>query len=247
MWRKSALISLPLVLLALAAAGYGIAVSVWQPPAVPDPPRAADPLATLDPGLRTELTQPTPVLPARLRLTFTGEPQALCDQLKELGLENRGWQRAPFQRGRWQCASDLVQLTTPSVDFGPSTLFFLLRGPDETSIDYLRLKLVVEDPAQKPIGIEAVNLVITELSARYAWAVPDALLQAVSQFQALEMEDRGVRLRVAPEDPELTGDPLASQRLNIVLDFSEPELIRPASGFEKPVGQRPAAPRVSQP
>jgi hypothetical protein len=40
-------------------------------------------------------------------------------------------------------------------------------------------------------------------------------------------------MSVAPEDPKLTGDPLANQRLNIILDFGEPDLIRPADRFEK--------------
>jgi len=231
-WRSRLLISLPLVLLVLALVGLGF--SRLLPPANPETdaaPREPDPLSRYPASLRAALTAPQPVLPARLTLTFTGNPKDLCAQLNELGMTNSGWQGALLMPGLFQCASELINLTTPSVDYGPSTLFFLLRGPQQHRIDYLRVKLVVDDPAQKAIGVDAVKLVIGALSDRYSWAVPDVFWQAIEEFAPLELMDRGVRLSVAPEDPDLTGDPKADQRLNIILDFSEPELIRPADGF----------------
>jgi hypothetical protein len=186
----------------------------------------------LDEGAKTALLSQSPELDAKLKRGFLGKPDQLCAELHALGLENKGWIKAPFQRGRWQCASDLVPLTTPSVDFGSTTLFFLLRGPSEEKIDYLRLKLAVEDARQKEIGQEAVWLVIDALAARYGWTVPDSFRQAIADFRHLETTYRGVQLSVAPEDPNLTGDPLANQRLNIILNFGEPDLIRPADRFE---------------
>jgi len=233
-WRGRLLVSLPLVLLVLALAGIGL--SRMLPAANPETrvaPRGPDPLSRYPADLRSALTGPQPVLPARLTLTFTGHPEDLCAQLNDLGMTNSGWQGAFLMPGLFQCASELIDVTTPSVDYGSSTLFFLLRGPQENRIDYLRLKLVVDDPAQKTIGVDAVKLVIGALSDRYSWAVPDVFWQAIEEFAPLELMDRGVRLSVAPEDPELTGDPKADQRLNIILDFSEPELIRPANTFLK--------------
>ncbi len=192
-----------------------------------------DPLQPFDPDMRSVLLNRSPELAAELKRSFLGKPDALCAELKTLGLENPGWKKAPFQRGRWQCASDLVPLTTPSVDFGSTTLFFLLRGPSEEQIDYLRLKLVVEDPKQKQIGLDAVWLVIDALSSRYGWTVPRAFRQAIADFGQIETTHRGVQLSVAPEDPNLTGDPMADQRLNIIMNFGEPDLIRPADRFEQ--------------
>ncbi|WP_298957740.1 DUF6030 family protein [uncultured Roseibium sp.] len=192
-----------------------------------------DPLQPFDPDMRSVLLNRSPELAAELKRSFLGKPDALCAELKALGLENPGWKKAPFQRGRWQCASDLVPLTTPSVDFGSTTLFFLLRGPSEEQIDYLRLKLVVEDPKQKQIGLNAVWLVIDALSSRYGWTVPRAFRQAIADFGQIETTHRGVQLSVAPEDPNLTGDPMADQRLNIIMNFGEPDLIRPADRFEQ--------------
>ncbi|MHA7773122.1 DUF6030 family protein [Roseibium sp. M-1] len=192
-----------------------------------------DPLQPLPEITRTALLNPKPELAAELKRAFLGQPDALCTELGSLGLENPGWRRAPFQTKRWQCASELVPLTTPSVDYGPTTLFFLLRGPSETKIDYLRLKLVVEDPKQKQIGLEAVWLVIDALAGRYGWTVPEDFRTAISGFAKLETSHRGVRLSVAPEDPKLTGDARASRRLNIILDFGEPDLIRPSDRFEQ--------------
>jgi|GEM_PF-3402484 len=225
--------------LALLMAGFALGVLLWQyrqtllPEAEVNRPLLGDPLSPLEEHARSELLKPAPELGAELKRSFLGKPEALCAELRSLGLENPGWKKAPFQTGRWQCASDLVPLTTPSVDFGSTTLFFLLRGPSEDKIDYLRLKLVVEDPKQKQIGLDAVWLVIDALAGRYGWTVPDSFRAAISDFRFLETIHRGVRLSVAPEDPKLTDDPLANQRLNIVLDFSEPDLIRPADRFEK--------------
>lgn len=196
-------------------------------------PLAADPLAPLSEPTRVELLDPAPELGAELKRVFLGKPDDLCAELGALGLENRGWRRAPFRATRWQCASDLVPLTTPSVDFGGTTLFFLLRGPSADKVDYLRLKLVVEDPRQKALGLDAVWLVIDALARRYGWTVPENFRAAVDGFAKLETLHHGVQLSVAPEDPALTGDPLASGRLNIIMNFGEPDLIRPADRFRK--------------
>jgi hypothetical protein len=191
----------------------------------------ADPLLPLPRNAREALLNPAPELGAELKRGFTGEPDALCDELRALGLGNAGWRRAPFHKQRWQCASELVALTTPSVDFGSTTLFFVLRGPSEDRIDYLRLKLVVEDPRQKQIGLDAVWLVIDALATRYGWTVPDSFRRAIAGFRPLETTHHGVHLSVAPEDPALTGDLLASGRMNIIMNFGEPDLIRPADRF----------------
>lgn len=225
--------------LALLMTGFAVAVMVVQfRSGVGDTENERtvvyeDPLSALDAPVREVLLNPTPELAARLKRSFLGKPDQLCAELKAIGLENPGWRKAPFQRNRWQCASELLSITTPSVDFGATTLFFLLRGPSESKIDYLRLKLVVEDARQKELGLEAVWLVINALAGRYGWTVPDEFRAAISDFRQLETMHLGVRLSVAPEDPNLTGDPLAGQRLNIIMDFGEPDLIRPADSFEK--------------
>lgn len=247
--RKMIFYVLPLLICgAVAAILFAIGREDTVPPPVEQKARLPDPLAGYPEKVKQELLAPEARVPATLKLTFTGDPADLCGELAALGLENNGWRRAAFSGDRWQCNSDLVALTTPSVDYGPSTLFFLMRGPDEETVDYLRLKLNVEDPKQMEIGQEAARLVIGALSDRYAWAVPDKFLEAIAQFKPLEMTDRGVRLSVAPEDPDLTGDPAARQRLNIIIDFGKPDLIRSAKEFEPQprtrrgfVGPRPPA------
>jgi len=225
--------------LALVTAGFAIGGLVFhvlqdqEQEAVAAGTGLPDPLLPLEETARQALLRPTPELAAELKRSFLGKPDDFCAELQALGLKNRGWRRAPFRKGSWQCDTELVPLTTPSVDFGATTLFLLLRGPSEDSVDYLRLKLVVEDPRQKQIGLDAVWLVIDALAGRYGWTVPDNFRSAVASFEDLETIHRGVRLSVAPEDPNLTGDPLASQRLNIIMDFGEPDLIRPADRFEQ--------------
>ena len=88
-----------------------------------------DPLANLPRGIQQELLNATFQLPAELKLTFIGKPQELCEELARLGLKNSGWHKALFSASRWQCVSDLAQLTTPSVDYGPATLFFCPSRP----------------------------------------------------------------------------------------------------------------------
>jgi len=238
--RKLVFLVLPLLLVCLAAVAALVVTGRREPAPPPVAAKAVppDPLAGFPERVRQELLAPEARVPATLKLTFTGRPEDLCRELAALGMDNNGWRRAPFARDRWQCASDLVALTTPSVDYGPATLFFLLRGPDAETVDYLRLKLNVEDPKQMGIGQDAARLVIGALSDRYAWAVPDKVLEAIARFEPLEITDRGVRLSVAPEDPDLTGDPAARQRLNIIIDFGKPDLIRPAREFERPPQKR---------
>ena len=177
--------------LALLMTGFAIGGVVWhfgplfsQRPSA-ESVRLPDPMRALPEDTKTALLSPAPELAAQLKRSFLGKPDAICSELNELGLGNSGWNKAPFKRDRWQCASDLVPLTTPSVDFGSTTLFFLLRGPSEDKIDYLRLKLVVEDLRQKSIGLDAVWLVIDSLSGRYGWTVPDAFRQAIADFSSL--------------------------------------------------------------
>lgn len=231
--RNSALLGAPFLILAILAIALSRGSSGPSKVLPTSGTASPDPLADLPASLRSDLVAPGTQLPARLKLTFTGKPNDLCAELDTLGMENDGWRRAPFQRNRWQCVSDLVNLTTASVDYGPATLFFLLRGPQETKIDYLRMKLNVEDPKQMQLGRNAMRQVIGELSERYAWAVPEAFFEAINTSKSLEMIDRGVRLSVAPDDPGLTGDPAARQRLNVILDFGEPDLIRSPDGFER--------------
>ncbi|WP_346898299.1 DUF6030 family protein [uncultured Roseibium sp.] len=245
--RKVIFYVLPLLICVAAAAVLFVnGRRAVEPPPVEKKASLPDPLAGYPEKVKQELLAPEARVPATLKLTFTGNPADLCGELAALGLENNGWRRAAFSGDRWQCNSDLVDLTTPSVDYGPSTLFFLMRGPDEETVDYLRLKLNVEDPKQMEIGQEAARLVIGALSDRYAWAVPDKVLEAIAHFKALEMTDRGVRLSVAPEDPDLTGDPTARQRLNIIIDFGKPDLIRSAKEFEPQprTRRRPMPPAV---
>lgn len=237
--RKTLFYGLPLLIcVAAVAVLFAIGRREPAPPPVEKKASLPDPLAGYPEKVKRELLAPEARVPATLKLTFTGKPEDLCKELAALGLENNGWRRAAFSGDRWQCNSDLVALTTPSVDYGPATLFFLMRGPDAETVDYLRLKLNVEDPKQMKIGQDAVRLVIRALSDRYAWAVPDKVLDAIAHFKRLEMTDRGVRLSVAPEDPDLTGDPAARQRLNIIIDFGKPDLIRAAKEFERPPQKR---------
>ena len=230
-FRGFILVLLPVLFLAVAGTVLGVRLLTGGEDRDDEPPRVPDPLFFLSEAEKRALTRPNAAGPGRLTLTFSGEPDALCKELAALGLDNTGWQRAPFLSGRWQCASGAVPLSTPSVDYGAATLFFLLRGPSRTKVDYLRLKLNVEDPRQMDHGQAMARRVIDALSGRYGWAVPEAFMQAVAGFHQLEMEDRGLRLSVVPEDPNLTGDASASRRLNIVIDFGEPEWLRPAGTF----------------
>ncbi len=232
-WRKLIVSVLTPVLLLVAGFGLWLGLKPVPEPQTVTAPPPPDPLQTYSADMTHQLVAPTLTVPARLKLIFAGHPDDLCRELAGLGLPNSGWRRAPFVKGRWQCASDVVPLSTPSVDYGAATLFFLLRGPSDDRVDYLRIKLNVEDPRQMEHGRDMARSVIKALSERYSWAVPDRFFEAVRAFEPLEMTDRGIRLSVAPEDPALTGDPAASQRLNIILDFGDPDLIRSPRGFQR--------------
>ncbi|NBN78424.1 hypothetical protein GWI72_09110 [Microvirga tunisiensis] len=244
--RKVVLASVPVAILAGAAGLAGGLATDWQfarvPPSAPAAAPAAvlpDPLAPLPGDLQARLTAPVPELPAALKLTFAGSPGDLCAELAMLGLPNSGWTVAPFRPDRWQCSSDLVSVGAPDVDREPTTLFFLLRGTAER-VDYLRLKLNAANPRTAAEGRSMARKVLDALSRRYAWEFPPAVLRAISDMRGLELTERGVRFEVATEDPGLTGDPLARDRLNVIIEFSPPDHIRPTR-FEATAGTPPAA------
>lgn len=232
-----ALIGLPILMVIAASLAFFSMIEELQfwrstePEAVEVAPQ--DPLSDFTHEVRQRLTGVTAEVPARMKVIFAGKPADLCNELAALGLPNSGWQAAPFHKGRWQCASDLVSFGEATIDFDPATVFFLLRGGSENRVDYLRLKLNGKNPTGAADAQEMVQDVLLALSRRYSWDVPEAFLTAISEYAPFYMMERGVHLTVAPENPELSGDPLADRLLNIVVDFGEPDLIRPSVGFEK--------------
>ncbi|ADZ71304.1 hypothetical protein SL003B_2880 [Polymorphum gilvum SL003B-26A1] len=243
--RAALLIGLPLAFLMVVAGLLAGSMTDWRfglasPPADAPPPPPPDPLAALPEQLKARLTAPAPEVPAILKLSFSGSPHDLCVELAILGLPNKGWHPDPYHVGHWQCSSELVEIGPSTVDGGPTTMFFLLRGRDEATADHLRLKLNGANIDTFGTGRKMMVDVLQALSRRYAWAIPGRFLDAIATPQRLEMTDRGVRLSVAPEDPNLTGDPSANRRINVIVDFGEPDLIRPARGFEHNDGRKPA-------
>jgi len=235
--QRLALIGLPVLM--VLAAGLAVVSMVeelqfWRStePEIKEV-SAPDPLSQFTQEVRQRLTGVTAEVPARMKVIFAGKPTDLCGELSALGLPNSGWQAAPFHRDRWQCASDLVSFGEATIDFDPATVFFLLRGASEDRVDYLRLKLNGKNPTGAADAQEMVQDVLLALSRRYSWDVPESFLTAISEYAPFYMMERGVHLTVAPENPELSGDPLADRLLNIVVDFGEPDLIRPSVGFEQ--------------
>lgn len=230
--RRLVLAGLPLVILSgVAVLAAGVATDWRFRPAEPLPPPPvalpADPLAPLPGDVQARLIAPEPELPAALKLSFSGSPADLCAELAGLGLPNTGWSAAPFQTDRWQCSSDLVAVGTPDVDSEPTTLFFLMRGTSDR-VDYLRLKLNAANPRTDAEGRSMARKVLDALSKRYAWEFPQPVLRAISDMRPVDISERGVRFRVSPEDPNLTGDAAARYRLNVIIEFSPPDHIRPA-------------------
>lgn len=111
--------------------------------------------------------------------------------------------------------------------------FLSAARPIGKSIDYLRLKLVVEDPRQMQIGLDAVWLVIDALSLRYGWTVPEVFREAVSGFRQLETTHRGVRLSVSPEDPNLTGTRWQANGSTSFWTLASRTLSGPPTGLKK--------------
>ncbi|WP_439529672.1 DUF6030 family protein [Pannonibacter sp.] len=221
----------PLILLGTAVVALGVYTD-WRfafapaqlhaPLALPD-----DPLAPLPGDVQALLVAPEPELPAALKLSFVGLPTELCIELALLGLPNTGWSAAPFQSDRWQCSSELVPVGAEDGNSEPTTLFFLMRGTVDR-VDYLRLKLNAANPATASEGRALARQVLDSLSRRYAWEFPAPVLRAISNMRSIDVTERGVRFRVSPEDPNLTGDPAARDRLNVIIEFSPPDHIRPA-------------------
>ncbi|WP_106752006.1 DUF6030 family protein [Pannonibacter carbonis] len=246
--RRLVLLGLPpLILLGTAVVALGVytdwrfafaTAQLHTPLALPD-----DPLAPLPGNVQALLVAPEPELPAALKLSFIGLPTELCIELALLGLPNTGWSAAPFQTDRWQCSSELVPVGAQDGSSEPTTLFFLMRGTVDR-VDFLRLKLNAANPRTASEGLALARKVLDSLSRRYAWEFPTPVLRAISNMRSIDVTERGVRFRVSPEDPNLTGDLSARDRLNVIIEFSPPDHIRPAR-FEGGNTRAPASPPLA--
>lgn len=223
-----------LVGIELARDVYPLVRSYLQPPAREEaaPVLPPDPLGHFSADLARRLVSHEPLLyPVVFEQNLLAEPQELCRMLDDLGMETSDWQQAPFRVSQWQCASEAVALSTPSIDYAKATLFVLARGSRKGEVDSLRFKLNVPDPKQMEHGLESLDLLLDLLKTRFSVYPPEGFSEAVANFRRFRGEHRGVSYQVLPEDPNLINDEAAARRVNVLMQFPEPPLILQVGHF----------------
>jgi len=214
---------------------------------VPSPDLPPDPLGALAPEPRARLLAPALDRPATFKRTYGGHPKDLCAAIDRLGVPMSDWKPDPFVAGFWYCASDLVRIGREAPDGRRSTLFVNLRGPAEEALTTVRLKLSGDNPASAEAARAALLRVLDAIGGRYGWPWPDALEQAVRAGQAIDLNAFGLRMRVLPEDPVLTGDAADLPRLNVILNFPSVDLVAPAELFAPFAWEEERHPRRARP
>ncbi|WP_349360169.1 DUF6030 family protein [Stappia sp.] len=214
-----------------------------QPPAGLPP----DPLGALAPEPRARLLAPALDRSATFKRTYGGHPKDLCAAIDRLGVPMSDWKPDPFVAGFWYCASDLVRIGREAPDGRRSTLFVNLRGPAEEALTSVRLKLSGDNPASAEAARAALLRVLDAIGRRYGWPWPDDLEQAVRAGQAIDLNSFGLRMRVLPEDPELTSDAAGLPRLNVILNFPGVDLVAPAELFAPFSWEEERHPRRARP
>ncbi|QGZ36890.1 DUF6030 family protein [Stappia indica] len=227
--------------LILLAIGSGVAAGALlflpAPVEPPAPVEAAppDPFAGLSPRLRARLLDEAPDAaleqPAAFKRVFGGDPRDLCEAISALGVPMSEWRLDPFVAGFWYCVSDLAVIGRATPDGARSSLFVNLRGQSEGVLNTVRIKLNGDNPQTAPAARAALMRVLDAVGERYGWPWPPEFRAAIEQGGEVELEQFGMRLRVLPEDAQLTGDAASVVRLNVILDFPVVDLVAPAEMF----------------
>ena len=181
--------------------------------------------------MRARVLAPELDRPARFKRVFGGHPSDLCAEISRLGVPMSQWGVDPFVAGFWYCASDLAQIGPEGSDGRRSTLFVNLRGQGEDRLNTVRIKLSADNPATAGAARASLFRVLDAVGTRYGWPWPDVLESAVREGRSLDVAEFGLRMRVVPEDPALTGDAADVLRLNLILTFSGVDLLAPAELF----------------
>lgn len=229
---RRARLAVPLLLVVAALAG-AVIVALEEPPSPPPaaPALPPDPMAALTPAARDSLLAPTLEKPARFRRVYGGHPRALCEAITGLGIPMSDWRPDPFVAGSWYCASELVTIGRTGADGSRSTLFVNLRGPGETELGTVRIKLNGENPQSVPAARASLLRILDAVGRRYGWPWPPSLRAAIERNTAAEAVQYGMVSRVLPEDAGLTGDGTNTVRLNVIVDFPTGDFVAPAEMF----------------
>ena len=202
------------------------------PPVEVGPP---DPFAGLSPRVRARLLDEAPDValeqPAAFKRVFGGNPRDLCEAISALGVPMSEWRLDPFVAGFWYCVSDLAVIGRATPDGARSSLFVNLRGQSEGVLNTVRIKLNGDNPQTAPAARAALLRVLDAVGERYGWPWPAEFRAAIEQGGEIELEQFGMRLRVLPEDAQLTGDAASVVRLNVIIDFPVVDLVAPAELF----------------
>lgn len=227
-----------LILLAIGSGVAAGALLFLRPPVEPPAPvevAPPDPFAGLPPRLRARLLDEAPDTalerPAAFKRVFGGDPRDLCKAISELGVPMSEWRLDPFVAGFWYCVSDLAVIGRATPDGARSSLFVNLRGQSEQTLNTVRIKLNGDNPQTAPAARAALLRVLDAVGERYGWPWPAEFRAAIEQGGEVELEQFGMRLRVLPEDAQLTGDEASVVRLNVILDFPVVDLVAPAELF----------------
>lgn len=227
-----------LILLAIASGILASALVILRPPEEAPPPAEVvlpDPFANIAPPVRARLLDEAPDAglerAAAFKRVFGGDPADLCEAISDLGVPMSQWRPDPFVAGFWYCVSDLAIIGRAGPDGARSSLFVNLRGQSEGTLNTVRIKLNGDNPQTAPAARAALLRVLEAVGARYGWPWPAEFRAAIERGGEVELEQFGIRLRVLPEDPELTDDAAAVVRLNVILDFPVVDLVAPAELF----------------
>ncbi len=207
------------------------------------PVKARDPLFYVPRELVTELTAPEPVANETFRRVFLASPATLCAALGRYGISGAKMRHNPVLSDQWNCDSDLVAFGAPADGMLPSSLFVSLRGHRPDKVDYIRLKLNLNQPATaEDVKLAATNA-LKGLHGMLGWNLPDEVVNAIEQTKDAKASVFGADYNVFREWSE-------TPRLNVIIKTEDSPSLPATDAFEGAISTlrpQPVAPRKPGP
>ena len=185
-----------------------------------------------------------PVLPQPLQSKILRTPGGVCKEIQRLGFTSDGWQRSRMDWKGWECLAEKALIVEGDKK---ASVFFSMRGPDETSISTMRLKLNLppEGQGRKAYADQLVEHSLIPLFDYFRWILPRDLKEKIQDLEPFTTVMHGVKFRLFPEygsnqhvhlmlampKPNLSYREIDGEVLS---EFSEHKIVSPTEAKTKP-------------
>lgn len=127
------------------------------------------------------------------------DPKQLCSDLTKEGLGDLTWSVSGHDRGSWECSSFLEVPNGRGDERPSSSIFVTIHGDPENRVTSFRVKLNIEDPADRLAVIDRGSVAAGVFLRQVRWATPEDITERIGRMEAFDIENFGGRLQFGRE------------------------------------------------